>query len=120
MVPVILFSLLWRRTTRNGALADIIGAGARILESACGPCIGMGLSPMTDSVSVRSFNRNFEGRSGTLSARVFLASPETCVAAALTGKITDPRELGDAPEVSVPERFDIDDRMVIALSLIHI
>ena len=99
---------------RNGALADIIGAGARILESACGPCIGMGLSPMTDSVSVRSFNRNFEGRSGTLSARVFLASPETCVAAALTGKITDPRELGDAPEVSVPERFDIDDRMVIA------
>ncbi len=99
---------------RNGALADIIGAGARILESACGPCIGMGLSPMTDSVSVRSFNRNFEGRSGTLSARVFLASPETCVAAALTGKITDPRELGDAPEVSVPKRFDIDDRMVIA------
>lgn len=101
---------------RNGALADIIGAGARILESACGPCIGMGLSPMTDSVSVRSFNRNFEGRSGTLSARVFLASPETCVAAALTGKITDPRELGDAPEVSVPKRFDIDDRMVIAPS----
>ncbi|NSW54629.1 MAG: aconitate hydratase [Armatimonadetes bacterium] len=99
---------------RNGALADIIGAGARILESACGPCIGMGLSPMTDSVSVRSFNRNFEGRSGTLSAQVFLASPETCVAAALTGKITDPRELGDAPVVSVPERFDIDDRMIVA------
>jgi aconitate hydratase len=98
---------------RDGALADIVAAGARILETACGPCIGMGLAPMTDGVSVRSFNRNFEGRSGTQSAGIYLASPETCVAAALTGQLTDPRELGPAPQVEIPERFEINDSMVV-------
>ncbi len=98
---------------RDGRLADIIGAGARVLESACGPCIGMGFSPMTDGVSVRSFNRNFEGRSGTPSAQVYLASAETCVATALTGKITDPRELGPAPALQMPDSFDVDDSMVV-------
>ena len=98
---------------RAGALADIIAAGARILETACGPCIGMGQAPMTDGVSLRSFNRNFEGRSGTLSAQVYLASPETCAAAAITGEITDPRDLGEAPSVDVPTSFDIDDTMIV-------
>src|SRR5688572_7445356 len=79
---------------KAGALMDIIGAGARILESGCGPCIGMGQAPPSGGVSVRSFNRNFEGRSGTMDAKVYLASPETCVATALKGVITDPRDLG--------------------------
>ena len=78
----------------NGALADIIAAGGRILESGCGPCIGMGQSPKTDAVSVRTFNRNFYGRSGTFSADVYLVSPEVAAATALTGKLTDPRDLG--------------------------
>ncbi|MCE5216258.1 aconitate hydratase [bacterium] len=99
---------------RNGALADILAAGARVLETACGPCIGMGQSPMTKAVSIRSFNRNFEGRSGTLSAQVYLASPETCVAAALKGQITDPRELGEPAALDLPDHFDVDDRMVVA------
>jgi aconitate hydratase len=98
----------------DGSLADIIAAGARILESACGPCIGMGQSPMTGAVSIRSFNRNFEGRSGTKSASVYLASPETCVACALTGEITDPRTLGAAPSITMPERFTVDDGMIVA------
>ncbi len=98
----------------SGALAELIGAGARVLETACGPCIGMGQSPMTDAVSVRSFNRNFEGRSGTQSGRVYLASPETCIASALSGRLTDPRELGEAPSPALPERFAVDDRMVVA------
>ncbi len=98
---------------RDGGLADVIGAGARVLESACGPCIGMGFSPMTGGVSVRSFNRNFEGRSGTPSAQVYLASAETCVAAALTGKLTDPRELGPAPALQMPDSFEVDDSMVV-------
>lgn len=98
---------------RSGALADMIGAGARILEAACGPCIGMGQAPLTDGVSVRSFNRNFEGRSGTLSAQVYLAGPETCVAAALAGEITDPRNLGERPAIDLPARFDIDDNMIV-------
>ncbi|MHB1479217.1 MAG: aconitate hydratase [Acidithiobacillus ferrooxidans] len=101
--------------TRDGGLLDFIGAGSRILESACGPCIGMGFAPPTEGVSVRSFNRNFYGRSGTKNAAVYLASPETCAACALTGVITDPRDLRLAPiHVPVPERFLVDDRMVLA------
>ncbi len=76
---------------RNGSLADLLAAGVRLLETACGPCIGMGQAPATDAVSLRSFNRNFSGRSGTKSAQVYLASPVVCAAAALTGEITDPR-----------------------------
>ncbi len=98
---------------RNGALADLVAAGARILESACGPCIGMGQAPVTDAVSVRSFNRNFLGRSGTRSAGVYLAGPEVCAVAALTGELTDPRALGAAPRVDLPERFDLDDSMIL-------
>lgn len=95
---------------RNGRLADLIAAGARILEAVCGPCIGMGQAPRSGGVSVRTFNRNFEGRSGTADARVFLASPETAVACAVKGEITDPRELGDYPEVAPPEDYELDDR----------
>ncbi|MBM7867334.1 aconitate hydratase [Heliobacterium gestii] len=98
---------------RNGALGDLIAAGARILESACGPCIGMGQSPNSGAVSVRTFNRNFEGRSGTKDASIYLSSPEVAAAAALTGVLTDPRELGDAIDVVMPEQFLIDDRMVL-------
>src|SRR6476469_9372647 len=94
---------------RSGALGDLIESGARILESACGPCIGMGQAPASGAVSLRSFNRNFEGRSGTPNAQVFLASPETCAASALTGVITDPRELGDQIRVEVPGRFLVED-----------
>lgn len=96
-----------------GALQDMIAAGARILECACGPCIGMGFSPRSAGVSVRTFNRNFEGRSGTKDANVYLASPETAAASALTGYITDPNTLGDAPVISMPEVFRIDDSGVI-------
>ena len=78
---------------QNGALADMVAAGARILESACGPCIGMGQSPKTDAISLRTFNRNFEGRSGTKDAQVYLVSPEIAAASALTGHITDPTTL---------------------------
>jgi len=97
-----------------GALGDMIAAGARILECACGPCIGMGFSPASGGVSVRTFNRNFEGRSGTRDAQIFLASPETAAASALTGFITDPRVLGDYPNVAMPDAFLIDDGGVIA------
>ena len=97
-----------------GALSDMIAAGARILECACGPCIGMGFSPASAGVSVRTFNRNFEGRSGTKDGQVYLASPETAAASALTGRITDPRTLGDYPDVALPETFVIDDGGVIA------
>lgn len=93
----------------NGALTDIIASGARIIESGCGPCIGMGQAPNSGAVSVRSFNRNFPGRSGTKDAQVYLASPETCVAAAITGFITDPRELKKYPRVKLPEKLTIDD-----------
>lgn len=96
-----------------GALSDILASGARVLECACGPCIGMGFSPNSAGVSLRTFNRNFLGRSGTADAKVYLVSPETAVAAALTGEITDPRLLGDMPEVKMPEAFKIDDRAVI-------
>ena len=98
-----------------GALSDILVSGARLLECACGPCIGMGFSPNSGGVSLRTFNRNFEGRSGTADAKVYLVSPETAVAAALTGEITDPRDLGlDALHVDLPERFLIDDSAVLA------
>lgn len=98
-----------------GALSDILASGARLLECACGPCIGMGFSPNSGGVSLRTFNRNFEGRSGTRDAKVYLVSPETAVAAALTGEITDPRELGlPALAVSIPEAFKIDDSAILA------
>ncbi len=96
-----------------GALSDILASGARVLECACGPCIGMGFSPNSAGVSLRTFNRNFIGRSGTTDASVYLVSPETAVAAAITGEITDPRLLGDMPEVKMPESFKIDDSAVI-------
>ena len=98
----------------NGALADMVAAGARILESSCGPCIGMGQSPKTDAVSLRTFNRNFEGRSGTVSAQVYLVSPETAAVSAITGVLTDPRELGEAPVVDMPCEFLANDNMVAA------
>ncbi len=96
-----------------GALSDIVASGARILECACGPCIGMGFSPNSGGVSLRTFNRNFEGRSGTRDAQVYLCSPETAVSAALTGEITDPRALGLDIDVKMPEKFKIDDSAVI-------
>ncbi len=96
-----------------GALTDILASGARLLECACGPCIGMGFSPNSAGVSLRTFNRNFEGRSGTADGQVYLVSPETAVAAALTGEITDPRLLGEMPEIKMPESFVIDDTAVI-------
>ncbi len=98
----------------NGTLADLINAGARILESACGPCVGMGQAPSSGAVSVRTFNRNFAGRSGTNDAQVFLASPETAAACALTGSITDPRTLvSDFPRIPFPATFWLDDSMII-------
>ena len=95
-----------------GALADLIAAGARILECACGPCIGMGFSPKSAGVSLRTFNRNFEARSGTADASVYLVSPETAAASALTGIITDPRTLGKAPKIVVPTHFRINDNLI--------
>ena len=97
-----------------GALTDILASGARVLECACGPCIGMGFSPNSGGVSLRTFNRNFEGRSGTADGQVYLVSPETAVAAALTGEITDPQLLGEMPEIRFPESFRIDDSAVLA------
>jgi aconitate hydratase len=98
----------------NNALSDIIASGARILESTCGFCIGAGQAPKTDAVSIRTSNRNFEGRSGTKSAKVYLASPETAVATALSGVITDPRELGlSYPGITIPTAFQIDDSMIL-------
>ena len=101
----------------NGALADMIAAGARILESACGPCIGQGFSPADGTVSLRTFNRNFAGRSGTKGDQVYLVSPETAVASVLTGKITDPRDLpqllgAEFPKIKMPREFGIDDSMI--------
>jgi len=96
-----------------GALSDIIASGARVLECACGPCIGMGFSPNSAGVSLRTFNRNFEGRSGTKDGKVYLVSPETAVAAAITGEITDPRLLGEMPEIKMPEQFLINDTAII-------
>lgn len=101
----------------NGALADMISAGARILESGCGPCIGQGFSPANGVVSLRTFNRNFAGRSGTKGDKVYLVSPETAVASALTGHITDPRDLPELfgleyPKIELPDEFAIDDGMI--------
>ncbi|MBR6407129.1 MAG: aconitate hydratase [Clostridia bacterium] len=98
----------------NGMLADIINAGGRILECACGPCIGMGFSPNSGGVSLRTFNRNFEGRSGTADGQVYLVSPETAAASALTGYLTDPRTLGDAVKIEMPNSFPVNDNMIIA------
>ncbi|WPX09292.1 aconitate hydratase [Anaerocellum danielii] len=98
---------------QNGALASMVASGARILECACGPCIGMGQAPRTGGISLRTFNRNFEGRSGTPSAKVYLVSPETAAASAITGYITDPRTLGDEPKVEMPKRFLINDNLIV-------
>lgn len=97
----------------NGALAIMIDAGARILESACGPCIGMGQSPNSGGISLRTFNRNFEGRSGTKDGQVYLVSPELAAASALAGVLTDPRDLGEMPDFKLPEFFTINDNMVV-------
>ena len=96
----------------GGALSDIIDAGARILESACGPCIGMGQSPNSKGVSLRTFNRNFPGRSGTKDAGVYLLSPEAAAISAIRGVLTDPRELGEMPDFRLPETFAINDNMI--------
>lgn len=98
---------------RNGALADIISSGARILENGCGPCIGIGQAPGTNGVSLRTFNRNFYGRSGTLSAKVYLVSPETAAVSAIKGVLTDPRELETDLCINMPERFIVDDSMIL-------
>ena len=97
-----------------GALGDILASGARVLECACGPCIGMGFSPNSAGVSLRTFNRNFEGRSGTADGQVYLVSPETAVASALTGTITDPTTCGKKLTVSMPRKFFLDDSAIIA------
>jgi aconitate hydratase len=98
----------------KGALSDLLGSGARILESTCGPCIGMGQAPCTDGVSLRTFNRNFKGRSGTQSAQVYLVSPEVAAASALKGAIADPRKFGTPPTVDLPEIYPVEDNMVIS------
>ena len=99
---------------KNGALSVMIEAGARILESACGPCIGMGQSPNSKGISLRTFNRNFEGRSGTKDGQIYLVSPEVAAASAIAGVLTDPRTLGDMPEFKLPEYFDVNDNMIVA------
>ncbi len=98
----------------NGALADMIDAGARILECACGPCIGMGQAPKSNAVSLRTNNRNFEGRSGTKSAQVYIVSPETAAISAITGVLTDPSTLGERLEIEMPKAFYHNDNMVVA------
>ena len=98
---------------KNGALSVMIDAGARILESACGPCIGMGQSPNSGGISLRTFNRNFEGRSGTKDGQIYLVSPEVAAASAINGYLTDPRTLGEMPEFKLPEVFEINDNMIV-------
>ncbi|MBN1276650.1 MAG: aconitate hydratase [Deltaproteobacteria bacterium] len=98
---------------REGSLADLVEAGARILEAACGPCIGMGQAPPSGGVSLRTFNRNFPGRSGTRDGQVYLVGPQTAAAAALNGRITDPRELGTMPVFNEPEGYAVSDRMIL-------
>ncbi len=104
---------VYNMLAENGALADLIAAGARILECTCGPCIGMGQSPNSAGVSLRTFNRNFEGRSGTADAQVYLVSPETAAASAITGLFTDPRTMGQPPKIKMPDKFLINDNMII-------
>jgi aconitate hydratase len=104
---------VFNQIAADGMLADIIAAGARILESACGPCIGMGQAPPSKGVSLRTFNRNFVGRSGTKDADVYLCSPEVAAVSAITGVITDPRAFGECPQVRLPEKYLVDDRMII-------
>lgn len=99
---------------RDGSIYHIIASGARLLESGCQGCIGMGSAPGTDWVSIRSFNRNWPGRSGTKDDKVFLTSPEVCVACAVTGKITDPRDLGEYPNIPWPDKFVLDDSGIVA------
>lgn len=102
-----------RSLAANGALADLVDAGARILECACGPCVGVGQSPPSGGVSLRTSNRNFEGRSGTADAEIYLVSCETAAASAVAGVITNPRDLGEPVVVTMPEKFPVDDRMII-------
>lgn len=97
----------------SGEYSCLVRAGIRIMENACGPCIGMGCAPSSGAVSVRTFNRNFKGRSGTPDADVYLVSPEVAVATAITGFLTDPRDLGDFPEIRMPEKFIINDNMIL-------
>ncbi len=104
---------VYNMLAENGALADLIAAGARILECACGPCIGMGQSPNSKGVSLRTFNRNFEGRSGTADGQVYLVSPETAAVSALTGVFTDPRTMGEMPTITMPKSFLINDNMIV-------
>lgn len=99
--------------SRSGALSPIIQSGARIIESACGPCIGMGQAPKTGGVSLRTFNRNFMGRSGTVSGNVYIVSPETAVASALSGIITNPMLLGSPPKIAMPDKIIINDNLII-------
>ncbi len=98
---------------QSGELAYLVEAGARILENTCGPCIGMGLAPKSDAVSLRTFNRNFEGRSGTKSAKVYLVSPEVAAMTAIEGKLTDPRKFGKLPKIEMPTKFLVNDNMII-------
>jgi aconitate hydratase len=97
----------------SGEMGYLVKAGARILENACGPCIGMGLAPKSDAVSLRTFNRNFLGRSGTKSANAYLVSPETAAVAAIEGKITDPRKFGKLPKFSMPKKFTVNDNLIV-------
>ncbi len=99
--------------SQNGALAKMIDAGARILESACGPCIGMGQSPNSKGISLRTFNRNFEGRSGTKDGQIYLVSPEVAAASAIAGVLVDPRKLGEMPQFNLPDEFIINDNMIV-------
>ena len=105
---------VYNMLAQNGALADLIAAGARILECACGPCIGMGQSPNSKGISLHTFNRTFEGRSGTADGQIYLVSPETAAASALTGVFTNPQTLGEEAPIALPEKFLINDNMVVA------
>jgi len=97
----------------SGEMGNLLEAGARILENACGPCIGMGLAPKTDAVSLRTFNRNFLGRSGTKSAQVYLVSPETAAVSAINGKLIDPRSFEELPKIEMPKKFRVNDNLII-------
>lgn len=109
-------SNIMKMISENGALAKFIAAGARLLEAACGPCIGMGQAPKTDGISLRTFNRNFKGRCGTMSAGVYLVSTETAAASAITGYLTDPRELG--AEIIIDEPENLKFQIIISFSQI--